>query len=449
MKSRLVGSLLAIASITLAASAAAQSNERRTVVFRDGLQPRIEVSGDRFVAGALDLVIRFEDTNPLCFAYTLDDDVPAPAAKLPTPRFEGAMSSGPGTLVFSDVDAAQAAVDARLQDLGTLSMEASDKGALDDVWDTCLWTDPPAKMLAVQQRRVAEVDALLKTRLAANGAWTRVLVSSIDTLASVRRRADSLVAAKPLDAQPAARRRLLDSAAELERYVTAVFTLLQRLQQDLELARVRLASTPAAVTRTYAPGQRVTVRVRRTRLEDGRVAPGADSSVFSAEAYRTLSPILFDVGFGPSITLKNVEEYGLSQRIDGRVPNVSRKRDDLNADGVVALSMYIWGSRHLDDTIFRWQQLLPRPMIGLSMSQPFHSIYVGGQIDPIQFVDLSVGARAYQTDFLLDPQLGRPAYTDEAGVPQQPATRKGVTTQLFVSLTFSTDLVQRWIVSSF
>lgn len=449
MKPWLIGSLLAAASVTIAASAVAQANEKRTVVFRDGLQPRLEVSGDRYVHGALDLVIEFKDTNPLCFAYTLDEDVPAAAPPVQPQRFEGAMSSGPGSVVFSDVEAALAAVDARMQELGTLSMEASDKGSLDDVWDTCLWTDPPAKMLAVQERRIAEVDALLKSRLADNGAWTRVLVASIDTLASVRRRADSLVASKPVDLQPPARRRLLDSAAELERYVTASFTMVRHLQQDLEEAHVRLASKPTVITRSYEPGERVTVKVRRTRLEKGQVAAGADAAVISAQAYRTLSPILFDVGIGPAVTFKNVEEYGLSQRVDGRVPNVSRKRDDLNADGVIALSMYIWGSRHLDDTVFAWQQLLPRPMLGVSMSQPFKSLYFGGQIDPIQFLDISFGARAYSTEFLLDPGAGKPAYTDAAGVPQEPATRKGVTTQLFLSLSFSTDLVQRWIAGSF
>lgn len=448
MKRSLTGSLLA-ASVLFAVTAAAQSGEKRSVVYRDGLVPRIEVSGNRYVHGSLDLEIRFEDTNPLCFAYTLDDDVPAAAPPAIVPKLEGAMSSGPGSLAFSDLEAALSAIDARMQELGTLSMEASDAGSLDDVWDTCLWTDPPAKMLAVQKRRIADVDALLKSRLAASGAWTRVIVSSIDTLASVRRRADSLVAAKPVESQPAAKRRLLESAAELERYVAASFALVQRLQQDLEDAHIRLASSPTVITRTYEPGERVKVVVRRTRLEKGKLAPGAESAVSSAQAYRTLSPILFDIGVGPALTLKNVEEYGLATRVDGRGPNVTRTRDDLNVDGVLSLSMYLWGSRYLDDTLFRWQQLLPRPMIGVSMSQPFESIYVGGQIDPIQFLDVSFGARAYSTEFLLNPPAGRPAYTNEAGEPQQPALRKGVTTQAFIALTFSTDLVQRWIAGSF
>jgi len=451
MKSWLAASLL-VTSIATAAASAAQSNEKRIVVFRDGLVPKLEPSGERYVHGALDLEIQFADTNPLCFAYTIDDDVPPPPPAPATSRFEGAMSSGQGSLVFSDVDAAFAAIDARMQELGTLSMEAAEKGSLDDVWDTCLWTDPPAKMLAVQKRRIAEVDALIKSRLADNGAWTRVLVSSIDTLASVRRRTDALVSAKPADLQPSVRRRLQESAAELERYVVASFTLLQRLQQDLEDAHIRLASTPTTVTRTYEPGHRVVVKVRRTRLEKGKVAPGAEAVVFSSQAYRTLAPILFDIGIGPSITFKNIEEYGLTQRVDGKQgqgPNVTRTRDDLNADVLVSMSMYVWGSRYLDDKLFRWQQLLPRPMVGISLGQPFQSIYLGGQIDPIQFLDISVGARAFSTEFLLAPDAGQPAYTDANGVAQEPATRKGVSTQMFVALTFSTDLVHRWIATSF
>lgn len=434
------------------ASAAERSPERRVVTFHDGSVPRIEVSGDRFVHGEFELEIRFLNTNPLCFSYAVDGkSVAESKSRTPPPAWDNMVSAAEGTQRFNSLREAQAAIDARIQDLGTLSMEAANEASIEQVWSACLWADPPSRVMPLQHKRITEVDGMMRTRLGADGAWTRMLVGTLDTLASVRKQIDTLRSGAEVSPEQTEleRRRLGQSAVSLERYVTATLALVNRLQEDLQRAQTRLASTPASTTRRIAANREVVVEVQRSRLDRGQPDAALDTVTVTSEAYESLPPILFDVGIGPSLTFRNTEEYGLGQKVSGQPPNVKRTKDSANVDVVIAMSMYVWGYRYLDDGIFDPMQLLPRPMVGLSMDQPFSSIYVGGQIDPIQFLDITIGARAYSTTHLIAPSEGQLAYMDENGDPAEPVTREGVTTQLFISLTASTDLFQRWIQRSF
>lgn len=444
-----------VAAPTLLAAGAAfaeRSSEQRWVVFQDGEVPHIQVSGDRYVRGDLELEIRFKDANPLCFAYSVDGHrLDAPRRPPEPSRFDQMLSAAEGSQQFATVDAARRAVEARLRELSTLSQEAADKASLEQVWDACLWANPPSRVLPLQQRHISSVAAMLQTRLGQNGAWTQIFVSSIDTLASVRRFAASLAqqGSESAEFTEQQRRRLAGAAEGLERYLIATLALVHRTQADLQEVQTRLASAPAATTRHIAANREVVIEVERTRLDRGKTDAALDTVQVRSEAYRTLPRILFDLGVGPSLTFRNTEEYSLGQKGNDRIPNVVRTEDSANVDGVISLSMYVWGARYLDDRIFDASHLLPRPMVGLSMRQPFSSLYFGGQIDPIQFVDLSFGARVYSTTHLIAPEQGRAAYVDGNGEPVPPVTREGVTTQLFVSLTASTDLFQRWIQRSF
>ncbi len=445
-----VGVAVAVLSLSVPASAM-RPEEHRVVVFQDGAVPRIQPSGDRFVHGEFQLEIRFVNTNPLCFAYTVDGrPLPEDARAVASPAWNDMISAAEGTVKLGSLEDALAALRARLQDLGTLSTEAASQASLDPVWEACLWADPPSRVMPLQRKRISEVDSMLRTRLGDNGAWTRILVGAIDTLASVRKQVDSLPSQNETSNNAETlRRNVRASASGLERYVTATLALVHRLQEDLQRAQTRLASAPASTTRHVAANRKVLVEVQRSRLDRGQPDASLDTISVVSEAYESLPPILFDVGLGPALTLRNTEDYGLGQANSDQLPNVRRTEDNANVDVVLSMSMYVWGYRYLDDGIFDVKQLAPRPMIGLSMQQPFSSLYVGLQIDPVQFLDISFGARAYTTTSLVSPEEGQIAATDMEGKPAAPLTREGVTTQMFVSLTASTDLFQRWIQRSF
>jgi hypothetical protein len=54
-------------------------------------------------------------------------------------------------------------------------------------------------------------------------------------------------------------------------------------------------------------------------------------------------------------------------------------------------------------------------MVGMSLRQPLTSLYFGGQIDPIQFLDISLGERVYSANVLVDANVGDVASLDAAG----------------------------------
>ena len=430
---------------------AQRPSERRVMVFRDGAVPQLQVSGDRFVHGEFQLEIQFVDTNPLCFAYVVDGHpLPEMAPPKEAVPWNDSMTAAEGTLKLDTLEDALTVLRMRLQDLGTLSTEAASQASLESVWEACLWADPPSRVIPLQKKRISEVDSMLRTRLGDNGAWTRILVSAIDTLASVRRQVDTLPSREEQgEKQEMMRRNVRSAMTGFERYVTASLALIQRLQEDLRRAQTRLASTPSSTTRYITANRDVVVEVQRSRLDRGNRDSSLDTVTVVSEAYHSLPPILFDVGIGPALTLHNTENYGLGQRNPDQFPNVRRTEDNANIDVVVSLSMYVWGYRYLDDGIFDVRQLAPRPMIGLSMKQLFSSLYFGFQIDPVQFLDISFGARAYSTTTLVSPAEGQIATANVDGKPSEPVLREGVTTQAFVSLTASTDLFQRWIQRSF
>jgi len=157
---------------------------------------------------------------------------------------------------------------------------------------------------------------------------------------------------------------------------------------EVERARSLLARAPSGWVRHVAPGRELVLTVVRTRLRHGTAVAGDLGEAFESPTIETLPPILFDIGVGPGLTLRQTEAYGLGvaplrQERAGEpagpvTTRVIRTEEAINVDGVVSLSAYIWGRRYLDDTILHARQLLPRSMLGLSIRDPFSSIYVGG-----------------------------------------------------------------------
>ncbi len=252
---------------------------------------------------------------------------------------------------------------------------------------------------------------------------------------------------------------LLEAAYAFEEQARMATRTFGQIVLEVERARALLARSPSGWLRHVAPGRELVLTVVRTRLRRGFVVPGDPGEAFESPTIETLAPILFDFGVGPGLTLRQTESYGLgvaplnSQRPGepaGPVATrVIRTEEAINVDGVVSLSAYIWGRRYLDETILHARQLLPRPMLGLSMRDPFSSIYVGAQIDPVQFVDVSFGARWHTRERLIGPALGQPALLDESGKPAEPVTQDEYVVSPFISLTFSTDLLHRWLRRGF
>ncbi|HQF25725.1 MAG TPA: hypothetical protein PL065_19825, partial [Polyangiaceae bacterium] len=277
---------------------AQRPSERRVMVFRDGAVPQLQVSGDRFVHGEFQLEIQFVDTNPLCFAYVVDGHpLPEMAPPKEAVPWNDSMTAAEGTLKLDTLEDALTVLRMRLQDLGTLSTEAASQASLESVWEACLWADPPSRVIPLQKKRISEVDSMLRTRLGDNGAWTRILVSAIDTLASVRRQVDTLPSREEQgEKQEMMRRNVRSAMTGFERYVTASLALIQRLQEDLRRAQTRLASTPSSTTRYITANRDVVVEVQRSRLDRGNRDSSLDTVTVVSEAYHSLPPILFDVG---------------------------------------------------------------------------------------------------------------------------------------------------------
>jgi hypothetical protein len=252
---------------------------------------------------------------------------------------------------------------------------------------------------------------------------------------------------------------LLEAAYGFEEQARMAARVFGQIVLEVERARALLARSPSGWVRRVAPGRELVLSVVRTRLRRGIAVPGDPGEAFESPTIETLAPILFDFGVGPGLTLRQTEAYGLgvaplrSERPgepgEPVATRVIRTEEAINVDGVVSLSAYIWGRRYLDETVLHARQLLPRPMLGLSIRDPFSSIYVGAQIDPVQFVDVSFGARWHTRERLIGPALGQPALMDENGNPAQPVTQDEYVVSPFVALTFSTDLFHRWLRRGF
>lgn len=481
-------------------AAPAKSNdiEQRVIRFTGGASPSLVADDYSDAHGAVEVSLQFENTNPLCYAYRTN--LAASGRMLPAqaPSLGGAPSgaAAPAAAEPASLDEAERALSDASAAVDRVLAEAQNRISLDDVWLAC----DSGGDLATQRARVEAALAVVQQQAGSNGAWRRVLEDanatadaaarfagtssaggsgSGDAVAQAerdeRRAQEAVDAAKhpaPKELTDAldrardalARARSAARASEQRgREPERVARMARALQQKNRRATMRLMAmvgeveqaaqllrhAPGTETRRFPVGQKVTVEVTRIPLHRGRpMRAGAER--FAVGPFRTLHPIYFDVGVGPALTLRNWREYGVAVRPtsgDSTLePRIVRTKDEMTYDGVVSLSFYMWGARYLDDTIFNWKQLLPRPMLGFSMRQPFTSVYVGGQIDPIQFLDLSAGVRWYQVDHLMGPYVGNPAPLDAQGHPEDPVVRKETSAEVFVAVTASTDLVARWLV---
>jgi hypothetical protein len=120
--------------------------------------------------------------------------------------------------------------------------------------------------------------------------------------------------------------------------------------------------------------------------------------------------VLLDLSIGPAIAIgANTSKYETVWSPRDAEDNTStwrvvRTEQGLDADVLVSISAYIWKQRYLDDTVWSAWQLLPRPMVGISLRHPFDALYLGAQIDPIQYVNIGGGVRFATTEKLVGPR---------------------------------------------
>ncbi len=473
---------------------------RRVVRFIGGASPQLVADDDSDAHGAVEVELDFEGVNPLCYAYRTNFAASARSLPARAPSLGGAPGAAAPAAAAepASLDEAERAVSDASAAVDRVLADAQSRISLDDVWLAC----DSGGDLGSQRDRVESALAVVQQQAGANGAWRRVLEDANATADAAARLAgtsssggdrgnrdaveqaarDEQRAREAVDAakRPAPKeltdaldraraalaqaRSAARSADQRGRTPERVAHMAQALHEknrravgrlmamvgEVERAAELLHHAPGTLTRRFPVGEKVTVEVTRIPLHRGRPMRGG-AERFAVGPFRTLHPILFDVGVGPALTLRNWREYGVGVR-PGKgsdtalIPRVVRTKDEMNYDGIVSLSVYMWGSRYLDDTVFNWKQLLPRPMLGFSMRQPFTSIYLGGQIDPVQFLDFSAGVRWYQQDHLMGPFVGNPALIDAQGHAVDPVVRKETTAEVFVSITASTDLVTRWLV---
>jgi hypothetical protein len=483
-------------------------HERRVVVFTDGPSPRLVSSGKTSVRGPLELEVRFRDVNPLCYAYSTTvaaSRVAATDQPLPV-RAPGIAGFSAQTAVsFRDVDQAFEAVYAAQNDLDELLHAARFQVSLDDVWAAC----DGGSSVAAQRGRVEAAAKTLAAKLGEGGSWREILgraeatslgakrlVRGMDTEARGRtdeveaRRAELRAAEQKsaeleqraertgraramreqLDAAErdiaSAQRRLREAelgvarqrhsadlaraAEQLGERVRLAVESLNAMTADVNRARSLLAQSPTAIRRRFAAGESVSIVVHRTRLDRGEVVPGRPPQRFEVPAFRTFRPVIMDVGLGPAMGIgRNRAQYEtVLTPVDEERPatwRVVRTEQGLNLDLMVSISAYLWKRRYLDDGVFDAWQLVPRPMVGISLDRPFDVLYAGVQIDPIQYLNIAGGARIANEQQLIGPQPLDPALRDRDGEPQPPVTREEVQVSGFVAITVSTNLVYRWI----
>jgi hypothetical protein len=241
-----------------------------------------------------------------------------------------------------------------------------------------------------------------------------------------------------------------DWADQVTKFQSAVKPMLDSLRSDVEAALSLVSISPPAgagatllLTRQqFEPNQLVSVEVIETRRAAGKpVDKGGDRSLGSV-SIAVLRPIWIDVSVGPAFTFQPIRGYGLDAN-----NKIVQNEKSANIDGVVSLSGYVWGSRVLNGAPFRPGALLPRPMLGMSMRQPFSSLYFGAQFDPIQFLDISIGGRVYSATTLVGANVGDSAALDSSGKPISPTTASEAKVAGFVSISASTDLFSAWLKS--
>ena len=157
-------------------------------------------------------------------------------------------------------------------------------------------------------------------------------------------------------------------------------------------ARSLLARTPTAIRRRFGAGERVLVAVRRTRLEHGQRIPGRGPQVFEIAAYKTLRPVILDLGIGGVLGIgHNTAKYETVWSPQGAEDThaawrVVRTEQGLPLDAMITLSVYLWQRRYFDDVVF--DRCSSFPVDGRDVPLPFDQMYAGVSIDPIQFLDI-------------------------------------------------------------
>jgi hypothetical protein len=79
------------------------------------------------------------------------------------------------------------------------------------------------------------------------------------------------------------------------------------------------------------------------------------------------------------------------------------------------------------------------------MSQPLTSLYLGAQIDPFQFVDITAGWRWFSETTLVSQRVGDPALLKPDKSPFPLGKTKQTRGALFLSVSASTDLFVGWL----
>ncbi|MCC6214074.1 MAG: hypothetical protein IT376_04350 [Polyangiaceae bacterium] len=489
---------------TSTAGALADPDERpvRVVTFTDGDAARVEVDGDTALHGDSVVELQLKGTNPLCYAYSTN--LRAEASTVPARRPAPTKAAAPiAAVTYDTAEAAAAGLKEAREAVAAALAAARRDASVDDVWRGCRTTPDVASqrarvelaneqlgahgdewMAAIVRARAAVSAARAAAQSApppevAAGELALARQGVLDAEREERQASERLAAArtggrKPPEDVVAAAERATQAAngarsrlSEAERRLTSAHRGLEIRQTALalddearagerELVRIEtevtravalLAAAPSTVRRSLAAGEDVTVRITKVPLVRGRPMRGAKQT-FASPQIVALRPILFDVGFGPTFTFRNTQEYGLGVRNTSESPQIRtrvvRTRDGLNFDGMVAVSAYVWGRRYLDDRVFDWRFLLPRPVVGASVAQPFSSGYAGLSIDPVQFVDVSAGLRWYEREKLIAPTVGSIAAPAEDGTPAEPVTQREVRRDVFVAVTASTDLFARW-----
>jgi hypothetical protein len=410
--------------------------------------------------------------------------------------------------MFSGLDDAFAAVNGAQTDLDEMLNAARMQVSLEDVWASCdgrsdyssqrARVETAARILAQrvgpmgswrQALERAEATSLGAKRLARDlESGEQDAAQDVDAkkaaLAEVERKERSLReqsakggATRKLKADlddavrdiAGAQRRLRESELKLNRHhragdlgraaerlgdrVARALEVLSVNVAEINRARSLLARSPTAIRRRFGAGQTVNVVVERARLDHGERVDGRRPQLFEVPPFETLRPIVLDLGIGPAIGIgHNTAHY--TTQFSPRNPDeptsayrVVRTEQGIPADVLATLSIYMWQARYFDDEIFDAMQLLPRPMIGVSLAHPLSSFYAGFSIDPVQFLDISGGVRWANEEQLVGPAPGERALVTPAGVPQPPVVRDEVRPMGFVSISVSTNLLYKWIAT--
>ena len=473
----------------------AAADESRVVVFQDGAKPSFVIEGDRFARGPIDLEVRLAGTNPLCYRYRtkIDDKDVTPRAAPQSAAPAARPSVAPRA--FTATAEAREALDAATKNLEAALSEAKAQLSLDAAWAACSTGGNPSS-------RVRSA-AMALTKLGVGGAWIKAIGEAQGTAQGVLDLAKSAGAQRTDQPQElGSRRRAVEQAAqnlqmarerledatkkrakdladhqsnfqhattELERArrelaeaeargtefaalpgleadarrllerSDAALQALETLSADVQRATARM-STETSVKHRVPLGESVKVTVEKRPVEHRMQVEDAAAESFTSPAVEALQPIWVNVGFGPALTLgRNTTDWEVVHR-DNRLVG-ARDEQELIMDGLLSFSFYIYGPRYLDDTVFHPMQLIPRPMAGISLTEPTTSAYAGLQIDPLQFVDISGGIRWHT----VEKRIGWRNTDDELVQPEEIATKKEVTPSAFVAVTFSTDLFWRWI----